>query len=250
MIDHAPELEVFGSRSLAEARATDIIIAQVEQKPESVLTLPTGTTPIGVYRRLVQAHEQGLDFSGTTVFNLDEYWPISNSHRSSYASYMDKQFFDHVNIPIENRHIPNGSAENVSLEAARYEMKIRELIIDLAFISIGPGRTCHIGFNEPGSLPSSQTRCVELTPETLEANCKNFDDDEEMPTGAITQGIKTILVAKQILLLATGESKAWGINRSLSGEISPEAPASFLRYHSNVSFVLDADAASQITPEK
>lgn len=247
MLEYAPTITVLDTAAEVEALAASILIEQVVQKPDSVLTMPTGGTPIGVYRILREAYRAGsVDFGQITIANLDEYWPMDPRHMPSYGRYMDVNLYDHVNVPFSNRHIPNGLAEDPHTEAERYRQLIDSLAIDLGFVSIGPGMTCHVGFNERGSTIDSRVRYVLLDPETVQANIKDFENPADMPEGAITQGIVEILSAERILLIATGPHKALGINRSLTGEIGRDAPASFLRTHPNVHFVLDSAAASLI----
>jgi glucosamine-6-phosphate deaminase len=244
---YTPNITVFDSAAEVEARIADLLIEQINQKPDSVLTLPTGGTPIGMYGLLVAAYRaKQVDFSQVTTINLDEYWPIKKSHPSSYDYYMNENLFNHVNIPEKNQNIPDGEAPDHTVEAERYKRVIQQHAIDLGLITLGPGKTCHIGFNEQGSELSSRVRYVPLNAETKEANLRFFDDPADMPVGAITQGVADILEAKRILFVATGEHKAWGVQRSLFGSINTEAPASFLRLHPNVSVFLDRAAASQL----
>ncbi|MBP6961916.1 glucosamine-6-phosphate deaminase [Candidatus Saccharibacteria bacterium] len=247
MPEYEPTITVLENSAAVEARAAEIVINQVLWKPDSTLTLPTGGTPVGMYRLLVEAYQNGVvDFSKVTTLNLDEYWKIPKNHPSSYASYMNEIFFKHVNIPEEQRHIPNGEADNPHTEAERYAKLIMQHEIDLGIVSIGPGETCHVAFNERGSEADSRARCVQLDEQTMQANEKYFDNPDDQPDSAITQGIADILSARRILFIATGEHKSWGLYRTLRGEISSEAPASFLRTHPNVHFVLDSAAASLI----
>jgi len=248
MPDYTPEIIVLDSVEAVSEHSAGIIIDQVVQKPESVLTLPTGGTPVGVYSLLADAYRAGVvDFSQVTVLNLDEYWPIDPSHPSSYAMYMHENFFAHVNIPEHSRHIPNGRAINANTEAERYQQIVAQHVIALAFVSIGPGETCHIAFNERGSAHDSKARYVELDDQTKQANLQYFDNPDEMPTGALTQGIAEVLSAERILFMAVGKHKAWGVRRSLEGEISSDAPASFLRLHPAVTVVLDYESASLLS---
>ncbi len=240
-----PNITVLESPAEVEARVANSLIDQISLKPDSVLTLPTGGTPVGVYGLLVAAyHAKRVDFSQITTINLDEYWPIQNNHPASYAYYMNDHFFSHVNVPAENQNIPNGEAPDVDIEVERYEQVIKQHAIDLGLITLGPGKTCHIGFNERGSAEDSRVRYVPLDEQTKQANLRFFDNPEDMPEGAITQGVADILDAKRILFVATGQHKAWGVWRSLTGDISSDAPASFLRHHPNVSVILDQAAAS------
>ena len=242
---YAPEVVILPTAQDVDAYVSNLLLEQVKSKPSSIMTLPTGGTPLGVYKLLGAAHqEKGVDFSGITTLNLDEYWPIRKNHPSSYAFYMDENLFKRVNISEQNRQIPNGEAKDVKAEALRYETLLQQYAIDLCFITLGPGETCHIGFNERGSAIDSRVRYVPLDAETREANARFFDNPRDMPTGAITQGVADILDAKRILFVATGEHKAWGVNRSLNGEINSDAPASFLRHHPDVTVVVDKAAAS------
>lgn len=248
MPEYTPEIIVLDNASVVETHGASIIIEQVVQKPDSVLTLPTGGTPLGVYKILADAYNAGVvDFSNVTTLNLDEYWPIGSTHPSSYAKYMHDNFFRHVNVPEQSRHIPNGCAEDANAEAERYRALIDSLSIDLGFVSIGPGETCHIAFNERGSEVDSRVRYVHLDEETKSANLQYFDNPTDMPTGALTQGIADVLTATRILFMAVGEHKAWGVKRSFEGEIGPDAPASFLRLHPAVTVVLDRSSASLLS---
>jgi glucosamine-6-phosphate deaminase len=248
MPEYNPEIIILDDAVAVEAHCASVIIEQVVQKPESVLTLPTGGTPLGVYKILVNAYRAGVvDFSGVTALNLDEYWPIGPTDASSYAKYMYDNFFGHVNVPEHSRHIPNGSAEDANAEAERYRALIDSLSIDLGFVSIGPGETCHIAFNERGSEVDSRVRFVHLDDQTKSANSQYFENPVDMPSGALTQGIADVLSAERILFMAVGEHKAWGVRRSFEGEIGPDAPASFLRLHAGVTVVLDSASASLLS---
>ncbi|HEX4774020.1 MAG TPA: glucosamine-6-phosphate deaminase [Candidatus Saccharimonadales bacterium] len=241
---YEPQITILETPNEVEKYVADLVIEQVHQKPDSVLTLPTGGTPVGVYGLLVAAYKAGgVDFGQVTTINLDEYWPILKGHPASYASYMQEHFFSQVNVPEANQNIPNGEASDNKAEAERYEAVIKAHIIDLGLITLGPGETCHIGFNERGSKIDSLVRYVPLDEETKQANLRFFEDANDMPIGAITQGVADILAARCILFVATGEHKSWGVRRSLEGDISSDAPASFLRYHPDVHVILDQSAA-------
>ena len=245
---YAPKIVIVPTPSEVDSFAADTVIAQLQEKPDSVFTLPTGSTPEGMYALLVEAYKKQLiNFSETTIFNLDEYWPIKHTHPSSYAFYMHKHFIDHVNIRQTNWHIVNSEAPDPNREAERFEMLLQQTPnIDLAVVGIGPGTTCHIGFNEKGSPPDSKTRYVLLDPQTKAANAKFFAEQSQVPTGAITQGVGDILRSRKIMLLAKGESKAWGVERTIQGPINSDAPSSFLRYHPSVTVILDAAASSKL----
>lgn len=243
---HAPEVIVFENPEAIDEYASSQVIDLVRRKPDAVLTLPTGNTPIGMYDTLVASYRQGeVDFSDVTAFNLDEYYPIGQSHPNSYAAYMRNNLISKINIG--KWHIPNGEATSVSDEVIRYQTLLDATQpIDLAIVGLGPGTTCHLGFNERGSLIDSRVRYVTLDPQTTEVNRTLFTDPGEIPNGALTQGIADILQAERVLLIAKGEAKAWGINRTLKGPVSPSAPSSFLRLHPKVTFALDSAAASYI----
>ncbi len=241
-----PEIYIFETTTEVDTFAATRLIEQVQAKPASILTLPTGNTPVGMYKQVVNAYNQRLtDLHAVTIFNLDEYYPISQEHPNSYAAIMKRHLINHLLVAAW--HIPNGEAKDPELEAERYKQLLEQhQPIDLAILGIGPGTTCHIGFNEKGSSIGSNVRYVPLHPETKEANAKLFDNPRDIPDGTITQGIADILQAKQILVIAKGTSKAWGINRALKGPVSSDAPASFLRLHPNVTFVLDKNAGQYI----
>lgn len=243
-----PEVVIFDSPEEVDRYAASCLIKKIQEEKATALTLPTGTTPIGIYRQLVEAYSQGtVSFSKVRVFNLDEYWPIDPNNPSSYTSYMKQHFIDLVDIKRDSWDIPNGAAIDPNKESHRYEESLKAVPqIDIAVLGIGPGRTGHIGFNEKGSLVNSRTRYVELDPETATVNSNFFQIPQDIPRGAITQGIANILEAKNILLVAKGQSKTWGISRSLNGPIYSDCPASYLRYHPNVVIVLDRQAATSL----
>lgn len=239
-----PEVIALPTTEQVDLFAAKIFIDHATHKPDSILTLPTGSTQLAWYKIVREEYARlGLDFSGLTVRNLDEYWPLSHSSPFNYASYMNMNFFDHVNIPPHQRHIPNSNAEDPYIEALRYETVVSGHPSDLTIIGIGPGTTCHMGFNEKGSDYRLRTHYGLLDEQTRQANAQFFTG-ELPPEGAITQGIGNILEAKHIVLIAKGQSKAWGIQRSLEGAINADAPASFLRLHPHVTFLLDQAAAS------
>lgn len=243
-----PDIIVFDQPEQIDQYAADRVINQIQKKPNSVLTLPTGSTPEGMYKKLVDAYRQRkVSFKDATVINLDEYWPLDPNHPASYSTYMKKNFIDLVDIPLEKWHIPNSRAPDRNQEAARFERLFEEAGgVDLAVLGIGPGTTCHIGFNERGSAVNSRVRYVSLDPQTAMENSKKFPNPEDIPAGTITQGVANILEAEKIILLAKGVIKAKGVHLALEGPIGSDAPASFLRYHPNTTFVLDADAASKL----
>ena len=222
-----------------------IVQAQIAVKPDSVLGLATGSTPLGTYRKLVEMAKDGLDFSQVTTFNLDEYVGLAGDHPQSYRYYMEQNLFSGVNIPREKTFIPNGTAADLAAECAAYEEKIKGAGgIDLQLLGIGSN--AHIGFNEPGSEFGSTTRLVDLAESTIEDNSRFFASREEVPTQSISMGIKSIMQAKQIVLMANGENKADAIWATVLGPVTSDVPASVLQLHPFVTLVLDEAAASKL----
>lgn len=227
-------------------QAADAADDAIRLKPGVTLGLPTGNTPLGMYQELVRRHrEEGLDFSRVRTFNLDEYLGLSPDHAGSYHTYMRRYFFDHVNVPAENIHIPDGSpGVDAEAESASYERAIDGAGgIDLLIVGIGANG--HIAFNEPGSSSKSRTRVVELAPETIANARKHFENELEIPLTAITMGLGTILEARRILLLASGPDKSDVVNRALRGPVSESVPASVLQLHSEVVVILDETAGAE-----
>lgn len=247
-IPYTPEVLIFPTPQEVDLCSAQVVQEQLMAKPDSVLTLPTGGTPVGMYRHLVESCRAGtIDFSQVRAFNLDEYYPIDPNHQASYARFMRDNLYAHVNMNSDRIYVPNGAAPDPDIEAAEYEALIKQYgPVDLAVLGIGPGNTCHIGFNERGSDVNSRSRYMALDQQTQQANSIYFAENEVMPTGSLTQGIATILEATRIILLAKGAGKAWGIQRALRGDIGSDAPASYLRYHPNVTFILDHQAAQYL----
>ncbi len=213
-----------------------------------VLGLPTGSTPVGVYRELARLHKQGLDFSNVVTFNLDEYFPMKPDAVHSYHRFMRENLFDHVNIPARNIHIPDGTVSNDEIESYcdNYEQEIRRAGgFDLLLLGIG--RTGHVGFNEPGSAEQSRTRLVRLDSVTRRDAASAFFGEENVPTMGLTIGLRTIVEAKKIVLMAFGEHKSNVIKRALENEPSESCPASLLQKHSNAVYVIDEPAAAELT---
>jgi len=220
------------------------IAEAVRSNPDIVLGLATGGTPLGCYRELIRMHrEEGLSFSRVTTFNLDEYVGLPPSHPQSYHYYMFHNLFDHVDVRRENVHIPDGMAEDLDEECRRYEEAIKEAGgIDLQLLGIG--RNGHIGFNEPGSPFDSRTRVVKLSEQTRKDNARFFNSIDEVPTHAITMGIGTIMEARRIILIASGEAKADAIAKAVKGPKTVDVPASALQDHPDCLFIIDKEAAS------
>lgn len=227
-------------------KAANIISAQVIMKPNAVLGLATGSTPVGAYRQLIEWYHKGdIDFSQTISVNLDEYKGLSGEHDQSYRYFMNYNLFDHINIRKENTNVPNGLAEDSKAECERYNNIIKNLGgIDLQLLGIGSNG--HIGFNEPGTAFEKETHVVTLTEETRQSNARFFSSIDEVPTHALTMGIKSIMSAKKVLLLATGEAKAQALYDSFFGPVTPGVPASILQLHNDCIVIADEAALSLI----
>lgn len=230
-------------------KAAGFIAAQVVQKPDSVLGLATGSSPLGVYRQLVAWHrEDGLDFGRCRTVNLDEYAGLTPDSPQSYAYFMQENFFRHVNLDVRNLHIPRGDSPDPQAECRRYDRLLDSLGgIDLQLLGIGLNG--HIGFNEPGDTQERDTHCVALTPSTIEANARFFDPGQQMPTHAYTMGLRPIMTARRILLIASGEAKADIVAEMICGKITTAVPATLLQLHRNATVVADREALSRVPAE-
>ena len=227
-------------------KAANIISAQVIMKPNCVLGLATGSTPIGTYDQLVEWYNKGdLDFSEVTTVNLDEYKGLPRTNDQSYYYFMHQHLFDRVNIDPERTNVPNGMEPDAEKECGRYEELIRSLGgVDLQLL--GLGHNGHIGFNEPGEAFEKETHCVDLTESKIEANKRFFASADDVPKQAYTMGIKTIMQAKKILIVVNGENKADIVERAFFGPVTPEVPASILQLHNDVTLVGDEAALAKI----
>src|SRR6476469_6336269 len=233
----------YEAMSLAAAK----LVAQVlNAKPNAVLGMATGSTPLGVYQDLVRLHRKGeLDFSHVTTFNLDEYVGLPITHPQSYHQFMHENFFRQVNIPPQNIHIPSGTTTNYPAFCAWYEQRIREAGgIDLQILGIGSDG--HIAFNEPGSSLGSRTRLKTLTSETIRDNARFFGGPDKVPHLAVTMGVGTILESKRCLLLAFGVHKATAVRQTVEGPVTAQVTASALQLHREVIAIFDEAAASQL----
>jgi glucosamine-6-phosphate deaminase len=230
----------------ASAAVTEILLQQIGKKPDSVLGLPTGGTPLGVYARLRDEFRNGRGcYRDITTFNLDEYLGLSADDPASYSFYMRESLFRHVDFDLGRAHIPHGMTADANTEARRYEALIAAHGgIDLMLL--GLGRNAHIGFNEPGSLHNSRTRPVALAASTLEANAAYFPPGAKQPSHAITMGIGTILESRTIVVLATGAEKAAAVAASVNGPGTEAVPGSALGWHPNTTIVLDTAAAQHL----
>lgn len=226
--------------------AAGILRQQLLSKPNSVLGLATGSTPVGTYKELVRLHkEEGLDFSQVVTFNLDEYLGLPPSHNQSYRYFMDENLFKHINVPTGNIHVPYGHAESVMEFCSWYEGQIKAAGgIDIQLLGIGGDG--HIAFNEPGSSLGSRTRLKTLTEQTIKDNARFFNNEDEVPRFAITMGVGTIMEADRIILLASGRSKAAIVAEAIEGPITSQVTASALQMHRDVVVIVDADAGSKL----
>ncbi len=225
-------------------KAANILSAQVIMKPDAVLGLATGSTPLGAYSQLIEWYKKGdIDFSLVTTVNLDEYKGLTKDNSQSYYRFMCENFFDHINIDKKNVNIPDGTQENSDIECERYNNVIRSVGgIDMQLLGIGGNG--HIGFNEPGCAFETETHCVKLTESTINANSRFFNSIDEVPKEAYTMGIKSIMQAKKILLIASGENKAKALYEAICGPVTPKNQASILQLHNDVTIVADEAALS------
>ena len=226
-------------------KAANIISAQVIMKPDCVLGLATGGTPVGTYAQLVDWYNKGdLDFSEVTTVNLDEYRGLPKEHPLSYWYFMNENLFSKVNIDPAKTNLPDGTNLDTAAECARYNGVIHKLGgIDLQLLGIGPNG--HIGFNEPGEAFELETHCIDLAPTTIEANKRFFDGNETLvPKQAYTMGIKTIMQARKVLVVANGKAKAQAVKDAVTGPVTPACPGSILQLHPDCILVADEEALS------
>lgn len=230
-------------------KAAQIIASQVTLKPDSVLGLATGSTPIGMYKNLVRMYNDNeLDFSDVKTFNLDEYYQLPRDNDQSYYYFMHENLFNHINIKEENINIPNGMNQDVEAECENYDTAIKNIGgVDIQVLGIG--HNAHIGFNEPASVFEKGTNLVDLKESTIQANARFFESIDDVPKKAVTMGIGSIFTAKKIMLMAAGEGKAEAIYNTVHGNITPEVPSSILQLHEDVVLILDEEAASKLNKD-
>ncbi len=240
------EIIVKDSAEAMSKSAARVVARTLNSKPNAVLGLATGSTPLGLYKELVRLHvEEGLDFSQVTTFNLDEYVGLTRKHPQSYHYFMHENLFKHINIPKENIHIPSGTTDNYEAFCAWYEQRIVDLGgIDLQILGIGTDG--HIAFNEPTSSLGSRTRIKTLAKQTIDDNARFFDSAEEVPIYAITMGVGTVLEAEKIILLANGQNKADAVAQAIEGPVTSMVTASALQLHPDVMFIVDKEAAGSL----
>ncbi len=227
-------------------KAADVIAAQIIMKPDCVLGLATGSTPIGTYARLVKKYKKGdLDFSGVTSVNLDEYKGLTKENDQSYYYFMNDNLFSKVNIDKSRTFLPDGTEADSDKACRDYNQVIANVGgVDLQLL--GLGHNGHIGFNEPGTMFEAETHCVDLTDSTIQANKRFFASIDDVPRQAYTMGIKTIMMAKKILVVVSGADKAAIVKKAFFGAITPEVPASVLQLHQDVTVIADEAALSEI----
>ncbi|WP_432720248.1 glucosamine-6-phosphate deaminase [Jeongeupia wiesaeckerbachi] len=240
-------LHKFKNQADLDRAAADLFISVVRSKPNAVLGMATGGTPVGLYQEIVKTYKQGLvSFKEVTTFNLDEYVGLPVSHPESYRSFMQRNLFDHIDILPENTHVPNGNAEDIDGEGRRYDEAIyQQGSVDMQLLGIGGNG--HIGFNEPDDELSRFTHKVTLKESTREANKRFFNSIDEVPTHAITMGMGSILHARAILLVVKGQEKAEILDRTLNGPITTQVPASLLQTHPRVIVMTDCDVTYKVS---
>lgn len=240
------KLRVVENYNEMSREAARLIAEAISAKPDCVLGLATGETPIGMYDCLVKEHEEGrLDFSRVHSVNLDEYYPIKPENDQSYRYFMNEHLFDRVNIDKKNTNVPDGQAQDVGSFCREYENIIDALGgIDVQVLGIG--RNGHIGFNEPADELQPYTHLTALTENTIEANARFFASEKDVPRHALTMGIRSIFKARAIIIMASGAEKAEAVKEMLSGNISTHCPASLLALHSNVTLICDKAAYSLV----
>lgn len=235
---------IFDTEEQIGIAAGNYMCGQVLQKPDSVLGLATGSTPLKPYGQMIDLYKKGVvDFSKVTTFNLDEYVNLDVNDKNSYHSFMHENLFDHINIPEESISFLNGNASDPEKECEEYENKIKKAGgIDIQLLGIGSNG--HIAFNEPSDCFQRWSHVVNLKESTVKDNSRFFKSIEEVPTQAVTMGIGSIMQAKKILIIAIGENKAKAIKQLINGNVTPQCPASVLQFHTDVTLMLDRGAAS------
>ena len=241
------EVRVFETYEEMSRHAARMIAERIKAKPNLVLGLATGSTPVGTYQELIRLHkEEGLDFSQVRSFNLDEYLGIAGDHDQSYRYFMNANLFDHINIDKANTRVPDGTAADPAASCQQYEEDIKAGG-GIDFQVLGVGGNGHIAFNEPGSSRDSRTRVVDLDDATIKANSRFFDSVDDVPKQAISMGMATIMETKEVILLANKAGKADAIVKTIEGPVTEAVPASLLQEHPNVTFLVEKEAAGKLT---
>ncbi len=240
------EIIITDSPQLVAERSANLIQNLIDKNPHAVLGLATGSTPVALYEKLIELYKnKGLSFKDVTTFNLDEYVGLDPEHRQSYRYFMNDLLFSHLDINIENTHLPDGMKENPMESGPEYEGKIKKAG-GIDFQVLGIGANSHIGFNEPTSSLGSRTRIKTLTQKTMKDNSRFFKKDEFQPYLAVTMGISTIMESRKIILLATGRNKADAVKNTVEGPVTSVCPASALQWHPNTTVIVDLEAAEKL----
>jgi len=235
------EIIIFDTAQQLDEYGANYFVNTVKQKPNAVLGLATGSTPIGIYEKIAEKYKQGeVSFSGVTTYNLDEYAGLSPLNDQSYSYYMNHHLFSHIDIDLKNTNLPDGNASDLQAECKRYDAMLQTQPIDVQLL--GLGHNGHIGFNEPDESLNGGTHLVELKRETREANARFFSSLDEVPTHALTMGVGSILKANTIVLAVRGADKADIVKQALTGPITTKVPASLLQTHPRVIVLLDREA--------
>lgn len=239
------EIHVYDTYEQVSDKAFEVMKEVVMNNPQAILGLATGSSPVGLYKRLVADHEQNhTSYKDIVSYNLDEYVGIAQSHEQSYYTFMFDHFFRHVDLQTKNIHMPIGISSDLQGYAEKYELELQKHVQDIQLLGIGSNG--HIGFNEPGTSFDIGTHIVDLKKQTLLDNARFFDSLEDVPKQAMTMGIQDILRAKKILLIATGDKKAHAIYGMIKGPISEDIPCSILQKHPHVIVILDKEAAKEL----
>jgi glucosamine-6-phosphate deaminase len=236
---------IFENTEELYVKATEKMIDLIKNNPRARLGLATGSTPIKIYEKLIQKYQHNdISFAEVSTFNLDEYVGLEPSHPQSYAYFMNNQLFSKIDIKNENTHIPSGIASDIKKEIDRYDALLHKNRIDLQLLGIGTNG--HIGFNEPGTSFNSRTHVITLDHQTRQDNARFFNSFDQVPEKAITMGISSIMQAKEIIMIATGASKAEAVKKMVKGPINPSLPASILQTHPRVHVFLDQLSAKEL----
>ncbi len=239
------KIKVFQDYQTLSINAAKMIINQVKENKQSVIGFATGSSPLGIYQELIKDHQENkTTYQELISFNLDEYYGIDKEHKQSYYYFMQENLFKHIDINHQNINFPSGKATDINKECDYYNQKLRNNPIDIQILGIGANG--HIGFNEPGTDMESITHYVKLDEKTRQDNARFFNSIDEVPEYAITMGIKNILAAKKIILVANGSNKIDAIYKMVKGPIDSSCPASFLQMHNNVTVFLDEIAAEKL----
>ncbi len=240
------QIEIYPSYEQMSAAAAKVVADIIKSKPNMVLGLATGSTPVGLYKELIRMHkEEGLDFSKVTTFNLDEYIGLDVDHEQSYRSFMNNNLFNHINIDPANTHVPSGTAEDYDEYCIEYEDHIKQAGgIDIQVLGIGSDG--HIGFNEPGTSLASRTHVTTLTRQTIKDNARFFENENDVPRYAITMGVGTINDARKTIILASGRNKAEAVAASVEGPVTSMWTASALQMHPDTTFFMDEEASANL----